>query len=78
MKGADNTWYRSLVKGELTLSVPKSSREAFLCSSDPIAYLGEVNEGCFLGYTGSQMESNGISEPVLLWTMIFRSAAIYW
>lgn len=56
MKGADSIWYRSLVKGELTFSVPKSSREAFLCSSDPIAYLGEVNEGCFLGCTGSQME----------------------
>ena len=78
MKGADNTWYRSLVEGELTHSVPKSSRKAFLSSSDPVVYLEEVNEGSFLGCTGSQVEWNGISELALLWKMTFRSAATYW
>ena len=72
MKGADRMWYRRLVEGELAHSVPKSSGKASLSSSDL------VNEGCFLGCTGRQMEWNGISELALLRKMTFRSAAICW
>lgn len=58
MKGADNMWYRSLGEGELTHSVPRSSGKVALFLSDPVVYLEEVNEGCFLGCTGRQMEWN--------------------
>lgn len=69
-------WYKSPVEEKLTISAPKSSRKALLCSSDPIVYLEEMSER--FCRTGSEMEWCGISELAVRQKMTFRSAAIYW
>ena len=57
-RGTHSLCTQVLGEGELTHSVPRSSGKAALFLSDPVVYLEEVNEGCFLGCTGRQMEWN--------------------
>ena len=59
-------WYKSPVEEKLTISAPKSSRKALLCSSDPIVYLGEMSERCFVRCTGSEMEWCGLCLTVVI------------